>query len=166
MMHTNLYFVCSTNYLEVPINRSNKTKCNYFYTSLGNSVEFDLKTTNQIINLIRKYNIDEISFVLSNENSIILDALSHQKHYNIRGLSVPYDNIYKQKEQSQFFFETAHSSSVLSYYLNHRIKKLHLELRKSNIGPIKINEKIYDKQINKFITIYSDLLCLEKYKLN
>ena len=49
-------------------------KTNCFYTSLGNSVIFDSNTIYDIKYLIKKNNIKEVSFILSDDIIIILNA--------------------------------------------------------------------------------------------
>lgn len=161
-----LYFLCPTDCLESIIN--NTFKCeNYFYTSLGNSFVSDIETIAYIKETIRKHNIREIYFVLSNDNQIILDALGRQFFSGIRGLKKFYNEITRQKEHSEVSWQTDDRQfSVLSYYLNKKIKELQPELRNLLDHPIKIRGKIYNRQENAFKDIYSDLVCREKCYLN
>lgn len=165
-MHTCFYLVCPTDCLENTINKKFKQE-NYFYTSLGNSFASDGKTINCIKNTIRKHNIKEIYFVLSIDNKIILDALGDNEFVDIVGLKPFYKDIKRQRERSKIVLKKGHSQfSILSYYLNKKIKELESQLRKSSNLPIKISGKIYNKNQDTFTKIYSNLVCLEKHQLN
>jgi len=167
-MQKSLYLLCPTDCLESIINSTFNNK-NYFYTSLGNSVMFDNKQTlKDIKELIKKHEIRDISFVLSNTNKIILDALGNKDFLKIRGLNDFYNKITEQKEHSVLSWHTTDNRqfSILSYYLNKKIKELQLELNSLFFEPIRIHGKIYNKKENMFNNIYSDLICIEKYCLN
>ncbi|MDN5202742.1 hypothetical protein QQ008_15240 [Fulvivirgaceae bacterium BMA10] len=165
-MQNHLHFVCPTDYLEPIINNSFKHR-NYYYTSLGNSVVFNDKIINQIEGLIKKNNIRKISFVLSNDNRIVLDALGNHDFPEITGLNNFHYEITRQKECSEMLWQTCNRQfSILSYYLNKKIKELELELSNLSIDQIKISGKIYNKQESIFSDIYSDLICREYFSLN
>ena len=85
-----LFLVCPTDFLESKINEVNYNSNNYFYTSLGNSLNTDLKTLLHIKEILNKHSIDEVHFVLSSSNKIILDALKGQSFSRIRNM----DNYY------------------------------------------------------------------------
>ena len=71
-----------------------------------------------------------------------------------------------QKEHSKTVYKKSNLQfAILSYYLNKKIKELELSISLLN-HPIKIVGKIYSKDKNTFTSIYSDLLCVEKYCLN
>jgi len=165
-MHKCLYLICPTDYLEHTINK--KFKCeNYFYSSLGNSFTYDCKTIISIKQTIEKHNIMEVCFVLSMDNKIILDALGEQEFVTIRALNSCYNEITNQKEHSQVAFKERNSQfSLLSYYLNNKIKLLQLQFTNSLNIPITIRGKIYNKDHDSFDNIYSDLVCLQKHHLN
>ncbi|MDC1162227.1 hypothetical protein OAT18_02175 [Tenacibaculum sp.] len=165
-MQKHLYFLCPTDCIEPVINKTFKQE-NYFYSSLGNSFIFEHKTIESIKQLIRKYHIKKISFVLSINNDIVKDALGSQSFIKMRGLTNLYYQIIKQKKHSEIFWKTDYSQfSVLSYYLNSKIKELQLELGDIIDFPLEINGKIYDRFDNVFKNIYSDLICIEKHCLN
>ena len=128
-MQSRLYFICPSDHIEPIINCSFKSR-NYYYTSLGNSVVFDHHTVNQIEHLILKHDIKEISFVLSDTNPIIFDALGKQDFSGIRGLNDFYDEILRQKEHSQVLWrECNRKFLILSYYLNYKIRELQSEIK-------------------------------------
>lgn len=77
-----------------------------------------------------------------------------------------YINIANLNKYLETFWQSKYEFSILSYHLNNKIKELQRILSDLPVSSIKINGEIYDKQSNKFITIYSDLICLEKHNLN
>ena len=164
-MHQHLYFICPSDHLEPIINSASKND-NYYYTSLGNSVVFNSHTVHLVEHIVRKNNITEISFILSNDNSIINDALNQQGHSHIRGLRDFYNDIVNQKEKSETFWRSKYQIPVLSYHLNNKIKELQLRLGNSLKYPIEINGKVYNRQKKTFDSIHSDLICLKNYNLN
>ncbi len=163
-MHKSFYLICPTDFIENTINKTFGGE-NYFYTSLGNSFNYESKTLEHIKAIIKKHNIKEIYFVLSLNNIIVLDALTTKKKSKIRLLHNFYNDIKSQKERSQTAFkENDNQFTLLSLYLNKKIK----ELRLANLSSqtIKIGGKIYHKDQDTFTNIYSDLVCLEKHNLN
>ncbi len=165
-MRNCLFLLCPTDGLE-PIIKNRFNHENYFYTSLGNSFIYDSKTIACIKEIINTHNIKAIYFVLSADNQIILDALGNQDFSDIRGLKNFYKEITVQKEHVEETLYTGNLQfSVLSYHLNKKIKKLELELYGLRNHSIKIRAKVYNRQEDLFLTIYSDLICLEKHHLN
>ena len=163
-MHKRFYLICPTDCLEYTINKTFRYE-NYFYTSLGNSFSYDRKTLEYIKAIVKKHNIKEIYFVLSIDNMIFLDALGNKKFSKIGKLHNYYNDIKNQKERSSIAFkENVNQFTILSFYLNKKIK----ELRLANLSSqtIKIGGKIYHKNQDTFTNIYSDLVCLEKHNLN
>jgi len=160
------YLICPTDCLESTINKQFKYE-NYFYSSLGNSFVYDYKTIISIKQIIEKYDIKEICFVLSMDNKIILDALGEQEFSNIGALQNYYNEIVTEKEHSKVFFQERNSLfPLLSYYLNKKINELQIELTHLLKKPIKIEGKIYNKHQDSFMNIYADLICLTKHSLN
>ncbi len=161
-----LYFICPTDCLESIINHTFRHE-NYYYSSLGNSVEFDNEVVGQIKELILIKNIREISFVLSSDNRIVLDALSNQDFSDITGLNNYHNHIIKEKERSEVFWKTLnHQRLILSYHLNGKMKELKLRLNDSFFDQLKISGQIYNKQENTFHAIYPELICVEYLNLN
>ena len=165
-MQKRLYLLCPTDCLETVINNRFKDE-NYFYSSLGNSFHVEDNTVDSIRKIIKTHDINEVSFVLSNRNHIVKDALGTQDFIQLRGLSCLYHQISTQKKYSDIFWKTDYNQfSVLSYYLNTKIIELQLELGRINMGSIVINGKIYDRLTNNFKTIHPNLLCFKKCHLN
>jgi len=165
-MQKSLFLLCPTDCLESTINRQFKYE-NYFYASLGNSFIYDKETINHIKKLVLKHHIRAIYFVLSNDNQIILDALGNQDFSDIRKLNDFYKQITKHKEHLNVTWRASHLKfSIISYYLNIKIKHLQKELKSLFNHSIKIGGKVYHKQDKIFTAIYSDLIYIEKYHLN
>ncbi len=165
-MKGHLYFVCPTDYLERVIDNENYQE-NYFCTSLGNSMTFDSNIVGQITKLLETRNITEITFILSDNNRIILDALGDQEFSMIRGLTKFYNQLLRQKEYAEECWQTCNQQHLLlSYHLNKKIKELSLELRWLLEKSVEINGMVYNQQNNAFTKIYSDLICTEYLRLN
>ena len=165
-MYKNLFLLCPTDCLESVI-RNRFSKESYFYTSLGNSFVYDIKTLDSIKELVHEHTIDRIYFVLSDDNQIILDALGGQFFSEIRGLKAFYNEILEQKKLSEVLWTANEREfSILSYFLNNKIKELQHKLDNEIDYPIKIGGKIFNRDENIFKDIYSDLICLEKHALN
>lgn len=161
-----LYLLCPTDCLEPIINNTFKHQ-NYFYTSLGNSFISDCETIEHIKQVVKKYNIKKICFVLSLDNLIIEYVLKHQDFSKIKGLKSVHNEVITQKNRSKTISQTGNDQlSFFSYYLNQKIKGLNLELNNLFNQSIKISGKIYDRKKEIFTNIYSNLICIEKYHLN
>ena len=161
------FLICPTDCLEHTINKTFKYE-NYFYTSLGNSFIYDTKTIEYIRQIIKKHKIEEIYFVLSMDNKIVLDVLGDNNEFsNIEALNNFYDEITVQKRHSGVSFQNGNRQfAVLSYYLNKKIKELEFQLTNLSKEPIKVSGKIYNRDQDTFTDIYSDLVCLGAYCLN
>ncbi len=165
-MQKYLFLVCPTDCLEHTINKTFKYE-NFFYTSLGNSFIYDSKTIDYIRHFVRKHHIEEIYFVLSMDNKIVSDVSGNNEFSNIRSLTNFYKDITKQKEHSQLLFQRSNDQfTVLSYFLNKKIKELESQLTDLSNHSIQIGGKIYHRDQNVFTNIRSDLVCLQKYHQN
>ncbi len=165
-MRKSLFLLCPTDCLETIINMEFSSK-NYFYTSLGNSFVSKRETAENIKCLITKHDITNICFVLSSDNEIILDAIQGQFFEQIKGLDDLYAQIEKEKESSEVMFpRSSREFSVISYFLNHKIRELEIELGNLSSQKIKFSGQVYDACEDSFRPIYSPLACLEKYNLN
>lgn len=165
-MHRTLFLLCPTDCLESIINATYQHE-NYFYTSLGNSFAPDIDTLVCIQKMIQKHDIRKIYFVLSKDNRIISDALDDQLFSDIKGLRNFYTEIAEQKEHSETLWQTDHHQfSMLSYYLNQKIKALQSAFHYTLAHPVHIGGKIYDRQQHSFTDIYSELVCVKKHYLN
>ncbi len=165
-MGKHLYFVCPTDHLEHVID-TNLGYENYYVTSLGNSITFNPELIKEINSLIKTKSISEITFVLSDNNSVILDALRSQDFNNIRGLESFYNTITDRKRSIETLWQILDIRiPIISYYLDLKIKELQLRLNNWLPNPIGVNAKIYNKQNNTYIGIHTDLLHLAHFSLN
>ncbi|MEM8969577.1 MAG: hypothetical protein AAGE93_24380 [Bacteroidota bacterium] len=165
-MRKHLYFICPTDHLEPLINNTFKQE-NYYCTSLGNSVKFDNDMVRQIDDLIETENIREITFVLSSDNRIVIDALGNQEFANLHGLDNFYYEIAKQKERLKLQWKSSDLRiPILSYYLNMKVKELQPKLSNRFAGQIKINAKIYKRQEDIFRDVCLDFINREFFSLN
>ncbi len=166
-MQNRLFFICPTDGLEPVINRRFKGR-NYYYTSLGDSVVFDHNTVWQIKRLIRKHNIKEIFFVLSSNNSILLDALGNQEYEDITRLTQFYKD-FKTYNKYSMVLSYIHKNlfSVLSSHLSHRVKDLKNALNQTLLHEIKIGAKIFNNVDKDFQNVHcTNLIWKEHFHLN
>jgi hypothetical protein len=165
-MHGHLFFICPTDHLEPLINGFFKQD-NFFCTSLCNSYTFKILEVGQIKESIIKNNIQEISFILSEDNWIISDAIERQAFSEISVLNNFYCSVNKQKENYELLIDTQNKQYLMIvYHLQHKIQELKDGLQSLFINNIKINGKIYLRKEEAFTDIPFDLLCLEYFNLN
>lgn len=118
----------------------------------------------RIEGLLTANDIWNISFVLSDDNSMVLDALGNHEFSKIAGLRNFYQEIAKQKERSAALWQSHHLQfSIISNYLNHQIRELRLALGHRGTDQLQINGKIYLRQQKAFSDIYSDWICEERF---
>ncbi|MFT4761961.1 MAG: hypothetical protein ACI9XO_001046 [Paraglaciecola sp.] len=161
-----LYFICPTDFLETVINGAFNQE-NYYLSSLGNSITFDNQILKETKKLIREKNIDELIFVLSNENRIVLDALRNQHFSMIRGLNKFYKQVVWQQEQIERSWQTRNPQLLtFSYHLNNKIRELKHGLKDLTKDQIKISGKIYNNRKHVFSKIYPDSICMDDSNLN
>jgi len=161
-----LFIICPTDCIESIINKTFECE-SYFYTSLGNAFIHDHKTIQYLNRILQKHAIKHICFVLSFNNTIVLDAIGSSKVSNISILNHLYKDINHHQSSSKLI-TTSHSYqfTVFSYHLNDKIKTLKCQLNAIRKQTVTIQGKIYNRQQNIFNNIYSDLLCLERHHLN
>lgn len=161
-----LYLLCPTDCLETIINNTFSDD-NYFYASLGNSFVADTKSVACIKRLVEKHKIEKIRFILSTDNKVVLDALGEQYFSRMRRLRGFYLEMEKQNKRSEVLTQNRDREfSVISYYLNQKVKRLQLDLNTLPNNPIHISGKIFNRNLDSFSPIYSDLVCLETFHLN
>ena len=165
-MQKQLYFICPTDYLERVIDNTFQQE-KYYYTSLGNSITFDVDTVGQLSELLEAKNISNISFALAYDNRIIRDAVAQQDYSKVSGLKEIYIRIVKQQKQAKHSWQTADRQFLtLSYHLNSKINELKQVLSDTRFSPLPINAIIYSRQLQQFSDIYPDLVCREAVSLN
>ncbi len=156
-MQRHLYFICPTDNLESVINKAFRQE-NYYITSLGNSILFDDKTVAEINKLLDSKDIKRVSFVLSQNNRVVLEAME-MKSAESNGLNDFQNKIKRQKNYAHGIWNgNDHQFLTLSYHLNDKIKELRSALSCLRIDPPNINAIIYDRSGDTFKSIYSDLI--------
>ena len=85
-MFNKLYFICPTDNIESIIN-SKLNDNNFYITSLANSITFNYDFIKELLSIIESKKISEITFVLSDDNKLINDALENKQFKNIRSLN-------------------------------------------------------------------------------
>ena len=158
-----LYMVCPTDFLE-PIIDLSSDELNYFYSSLGNNLALDKKILKEIAHTIEKEGIIKIIFVISENNRIILDALSNQNLKNLRGINLSYNKLLFLKKQSIGFWGNDHNNILfISYFINEKISQLKSGLGQHLKNPPKIKGKIFSNSAKCFRAIYPELVCINNF---
>jgi hypothetical protein len=158
--------ICPTDFIE-PIIRQKFDGQKYFYTSLGNTFNIDQNNVNDLIEVVQKHEIKEITFILSEHNKIILDATQGQKYIDIRGLKNNYQKIIeKRKLTHQMWLSYDHHILFLSYFLTDKINILREHLRNHSMPTLKVNAKIYSKAYKSFRGIYPEILLSDPIRIN
>ena len=164
-MFNKLYFICPTDNIESIIN-SKLNDNNFYITSLANSIIFNYDFIKELHSIIESKKISEITFVLSDDNKLISDALENKEYKNIRSL---YHLNLKILSQKNFFKKKSTISEIrldiISYLLNQ--KKIELKNITDSLGlKLDINAIVYNKDVNEFTKVKSKLLNLEFFNLN
>ncbi|MEM7373681.1 MAG: hypothetical protein AAF587_33970 [Bacteroidota bacterium] len=161
-----LFFICPTDFLESIIDSTSGQE-KYYFSSLGNSVAFDANAIEEIKKIITEKGIREISFVLANDNCIVSDALGNQEFSEIIGLHRFYHALNKNKKRTDVSWRRSNRKHLLlSYHLNNKIKDLKHGLTDLSMDQITISGKIYHREQNSFVDIYSELICFDYVSLN
>lgn len=164
-MFNNLYFICPSDNIESITN--SKLKDNNFYiTSLANSITFNYDFIKELYSIIESKKISEITFVLSDDNKLINDAIENKEYKNIKSLD--HLNL-KISLQKNFYNKESTTSEIrldlISCLLNQ--KKYELKNIMNSLGlKLDINAKVYNTKVNKFTKVKSKLLNLEFFNLN
>lgn len=165
-MQKRLYFICPTDGLEACIDRTFRHE-NYYFTSLGNSLVFNAETVNEINELIETKNIEEVTFVLSDNNRLIIDALKNKEFTQISALNRFYKNLEMQKNLSNIlWYESDFMVPILSHYLNSKMIEIQPYLYDWLVDRVKLTGKIFYRQKNIFREIQPDLYNWGCYILN
>lgn len=161
-----LFFICPTDCLETIINETFQSD-NYFLTSLGNTMTFEQGLLDQVIALIETKDINEISFILSDDNRIIQDAFRNREFSKINGLSELYHKIANQRLHSRLLCHTdTFNHLILSNHLNKKIQELRPKLSNWLADRIILNTKIYEPQNRLFKDNRKDDLRYLDFNLN
>ena len=164
-MDKRLFLVCPTDCLEGIINQKFKS-INFFYTSVGNSFCIDNKTIDNIKELAFRQGIKNIDFVLSLNNTFISNTSFQKIKLKDEILNRYQQEIKDKKEQVKIIDQEGKNQHLLlSYILNDKIKQLEYQLA-DYIKKIKIGAKVYNRDTNDFLDVYSELFNFQKYKMN
>lgn len=148
-MKGHLFFVCPTDNLELVINRAFKED-NYYFTSLGNSLEFCQQEVEEINALIETKGIREVTFTLSTNNTIFKNAVEND-HVQFNRLKKFYGEISILKQQSMRIWKPDHIQvPIVAHYLNHLIQEIKPILSDWLSDQVKVNAKIYNPTQNSF----------------
>ena len=161
-----LNLICPTDCIETTIEKR-FIGDHYFFTSLGNSISFDHDVVDNIMTLIKKKQIIDINFILSDKNRILLDAIHYRNHKNMRGLEEFYQRIFDCLADSSILYKHENNLPLtLSYFLNDQINNLALELKRDNFLDLRIKGWIYHNEPSTFSDILPDIANQDKRCLN
>jgi len=134
---------------------------------LGNTVAFTEKALGQIAELIEEKSIKEITFILSEDNNILQDALNSQSFVGTRGLYKPYSDFLEYKKQITEIWQTNHQKDlIISYHLHQKIKALKKGLSDFLLNIPDTNGQVYSKTNNTFRLIHSHMVFLNSCQIN
>ena len=163
-MYKHLYFVCPSDHLEALIEKEFPHE-NYFMSSLGNSISFSKDITEEVNALIESKGIEKISFILSEDNKLILDGIKSQNFDNIKDLRRLYKNISDHKwETSKVFREKNIQKLIIAKLLNQKIKEMNMNLYDWLSSKICIDAMIYCRNSKEFKEIPKRLI--EPYNIH
>ncbi|CAL2091044.1 conserved hypothetical protein [Tenacibaculum sp. 190524A05c] len=152
-----LYFICPTDALESVINNSFNSE-NYYYTSLGNSINLNDRVIASLEDLIVDKRISEISIIIANDNRIIRDAVEDKSFSEINGLDGFYETIEIQRNFLNVFWQiNKGKDTLLNNFIRNKIKEIQDVLNKLFLNPVKVSGKIYQKRESIFTDIKLDI---------
>lgn len=164
-MMKRLFFICPTDFLETIINDTFKGE-NYFVTSLGNSISFEAGQAEEINVLIDSKGIQEIIFVLSEDNRIHQNAQELQGASNINGLYSFCSQIEAEKVRSALRWKSdGRSKAVLYKHLKKKVQDLKSTLHRRQLNEVKLKTLVYSKRKEAYSELQHDLLDF-KFSLN
>ncbi len=165
-MQKNLYFLCPSENLEAVIEKSFPQE-NYFLSSLGNSISFSDDFILDINSLIESKGIGKITFILSNNNRFILDAMKNQEFKYIKELKEYYKTIEKRKVLTIKSYKNKNFTSLItSHIIKTKINELNSNLFDWIRNKISIEGKIYDPTKNIFFDVRINIIEPESLFLN
>jgi len=165
-MSAHLYFICPTDFIESAINESFKG-AHYFVTSLGNSIAFDLNKIEEITSFIKSQQIKHITFILADNNQIVLDAWTNRRHSDIHGIGTFYNKVtQKQSSLQNFWSKSVFGSPILASHLNMKIKELKAQLNSDLLRTLHIDAKIFIRHLNAFSSLHCALYDVDHFCLN
>ncbi len=164
-MSNNLYFICPTDNLESIINSTFNVE-KYYVTSLANSITFNHQFIKALCSTIEYKGITDVTFILSDDNQFVRDALQSKDFKNIRGLESFYQRISKHKNFINTIWYSSDIRQILISYMLNLKKREFQNIINSSVQSLNINAMIYNKERNEFNKVRSELLNLEFFNLN
>ena len=165
-MQKNLYFLCPSDNLEAVIEKRYPQE-NYFLSSLGNSISFSDDFILNINSLIESKGIEKITFILSNNNRFILDAMKNQEFKYIKELKEYYKTIEERKVLTIKSYKNKNFTSLItSHILKTKINELNSNLFDWIRNKISIEGKIYDPTKDMFFDVRINIIEPESLFLN
>lgn len=165
-MERHLYFICPTDHLEPVINNTYQRE-NYFLTSLGNSLTFDIEMTLWLSEFLRTKNIRNITFVLSEDNCVIRDRSGDNTLTDISAINALNEKLVQHRKDMKKAWKTYDQRLMtLSYHLNDKIRELQQKLHLLSVRHIRITGKIFRRDKTIFRNTYSGLICSEHACVN
>ena len=165
-MQKNLYFLCPSDNLEAVIEKRYPQE-NYFLSSLGNSISFSDDFILDINSLLESKGIGKITFILSNNNRFILDAMKNQEFKYIKELKEYYKTIEERKVLTIKSYKNKNFTSLItSHILKTKINELNSNLFDWIRNKISIEGKIYDPTKDMFFDVRINIIEPESLFLN
>ena len=143
-MSTNrLFIICPSDALETVIYRHFKG-ANYFFSVLANSHTLSREQWQEIQSLVKRKSIDEVIFVLSDNNPIIQDELGIQRFSRISSLGrTNKDQVEYQLMSRLLWQRNSIDSNVLAQRLQGMVEELRPRLRSCLDREVNLGAKIY-----------------------
>lgn len=164
-MQRQLFFICPSDCLEPKINTS-YTQENYFYTSLGNAVDFDSNTVLELKQLMLAKNIRRVFFMLSDDNRFIFDSTTRKTSSSIEVVQSLCAVSALENKLVQLFWKKCDTKKViLTNLMNTKIEAFKLALGFSS-EELDVKGIIYEKAKNNFNEIQSFAYHKRLYNLN
>ena len=121
----------------------------------------------EIKDLLETKEIRKISFVFSDDNQIVSDALTGQLYSNLSGIDYFYDDLMRRQNDLRMIWELCDDRiMLLSCYLLDKVEKLRRELDFTVNQRLDIDVKIYHRNEKTFKKAHNDLFGLRHHHLN
>lgn len=165
-MKRHLFFICPTDHIEPVIRSAFNEQC-YFYTSLGNSVDFNQDTIFDIKHFLDAKGIDKVTFILSDDNAIVKKSLENRDLTQIRSMAAFKNELQGVKFRSDSSWQSDNRHYLLlSYFLEGKVEDLRSKISEVFLEHKNISGKIYNRKDKVFLEMYSSLTDAEGFNLN
>jgi len=129
-------------------------------------MKFDEDVIREIKWLLIRKQIDEVSFVLSEDNRLVLDALGNRDFSILSGVQCFYEEVVKKKENSALWCIHNRPFLISSYYLNTKMRALELHLKDNDFCQLEINARIYRRDQRTFRAVFPHSMLSDSFTLN